>query len=119
MITTTYTKQDIAARVAERTKTRLHVAEEWTDEVFVAMRGILMSADPELRIEIRNFGVFEVKLTKPKPKARNPRTGQLIAVPARRKTHFKPSKLLREFLRQPTGRPDVTRQEDAMERKAE
>ena len=60
-----------------------------------------MSADPELRIEIRDFGVFEVKLTKSKPKARNPRSGEIVFVPSRRKTHFKPSKLLRSFLTKP------------------
>lgn len=118
MITKTYTKRDIADRVTRRTGTKLHVAEEWTDHVFRAMREILLSADPELRIEIRNFGVFEVKLTKPKPKARNPRTGELIAVPARRKTHFKPSKLLREFLRQPTDYTDAPHRQDAMQWKA-
>ncbi|NQT24276.1 HU family DNA-binding protein, partial [candidate division KSB1 bacterium] len=47
------------------------------------------------------FGVFEVKKTKPKPKARNPKTGEIIYVPARRKTHFKAGKLLKEVLKQP------------------
>ena len=51
--------------------------------------------------EIRNFGVFEVKPTKAKPRARNPRTNEEIYVPARRKTHFKPGKLLKEVLKQP------------------
>ena len=53
------------------------------------------------RIEIRNFGVFEVKPTKAKPRARNPRTNEEIYVPARRKTHFKPGKLLKEVLKKP------------------
>ena len=50
------------------------------------------------RIEIRGFGVLEVKNTKPKPAARNPRTGEIVYVPARRKTHFKPGKQLKEAL---------------------
>jgi integration host factor subunit beta len=97
----TYTKLDVATRVSERTHSKLSVAEEWTDDVFSALRDILESADPELRIEIRNFGVFEVKLTRSKPRARNPKTGEEIFVPARKKTHFKPGKRLREFLRRP------------------
>ena len=42
------------------------------------------------RIEIRGSG-FSVKDTRPKPAAHNPRTGEVIYVPAHRKTHFKPA----------------------------
>jgi integration host factor subunit beta len=97
----TYTKKDVAKRVAELRNEKVYVAEQWTDAIFSALRDIMMQADPELRIEVRDFGVFEVKLTKSKPKARNPRTGETIYVPPRRKTHFKPSKLLKNFLQQP------------------
>jgi len=99
--TKTYTKKDIAKRVAELRNEKVYIAEQWTDAIFSALRETMMQADPELRIEIRDFGVFEVKLTKSKPKARNPRTGETIYVPPRRKTHFKPSKLLKNFLQQP------------------
>ena len=58
-----------------------------------------MEADPLIRIEIREFGVFEIKKTKPKPKARNIKTGEFIFVPGRRKIHFKPGKLLKEYLK--------------------
>ena len=78
-------------------------AAEWIDSVLGAIREIMVSAEPELRIELRDFGVFEVKLTKPKPKARNPRTGEIIFVPQRRKTHFKPGKSLRVFLSGPVA----------------
>lgn len=97
----TYTKKDVAKRVAELRSEKVYVAEQWADAVFAALREIMMQADPELRIEVRDFGVFEIKLTKSKPKARNPRTGETIYVPPRRKTHFKPSKLLKNFLQQP------------------
>ena len=50
------------------------------------------------RIEIRNFGIFEVKPTKAKPKARNPRTNEEIFVPAHKKIAFKPGKILKEEL---------------------
>lgn len=97
----TYTKKDVAKRVAELRDEKVYIAEQWTDAIFAALRETMMQADPELRIEIRDFGVFEVKMTKSKPKARNPRTGETIFVPPRRKTHFKPSKLLKNFLQQP------------------
>ena len=53
------------------------------------------------RIEIRNFGVLEVKPTKAKPNARNPQTNQEIFVPAHKKTHFKPGKILKQYLKKP------------------
>ena len=71
------------------------------DALFHSLRAIMESADPECRVEIRDFGVFEVKKTKPKPKARNPKTNEIIYVAARRKTHFKPGKLLKESLKTP------------------
>ena len=100
-IVTTFTKKDIAQRVASARKVNSMEAARWVDDVLTAMRTIMMEADPELRIEVRDFGVFEVKLTKSKPKARNPRTGEIVFVPPRRKTHCKPSKLLKAFLSKP------------------
>jgi integration host factor subunit beta len=97
----TYTKRDIVRRVAEANGEPMIKVEPWVDSVIVAIREIMMSANTECRIEIRDFGVFEVKETKAKPKARNPKTNEVIYVPAHRKTHFKPSKLLKSFLRQP------------------
>ncbi|MDZ7771273.1 MAG: HU family DNA-binding protein [Balneolaceae bacterium] len=97
----TYTKRDLVRRVAENLDEPMVQAEPWVDAVLVAIRETMMSADPTCRIELRDFGVFEVKKTKAKPKARNPKTNEVIYVPAHRKTHFKPSKLLKEFLKQP------------------
>ncbi|WP_040368426.1 HU family DNA-binding protein [Balneola vulgaris] len=97
----TYTKRDVVRRVAEAMDEPMIKVEPWVDSVIDSLRSIMLSADTECRIEIRDFGVLEVKETKAKPKARNPKTNEVIYVPAHRKTHFKPSKLLKEFLRQP------------------
>ena len=94
----TTTKKDLAADVAQETGCKKSLAAKMVDSVFASMRTSLISGD---RIEIRGFGVFQVKDTKPKPAARNPRTGEIIYVPARRKTHFKPGKLLKEALHKP------------------
>ena len=97
----TVTKKEVAKRVAKMMGQKIYITEEFVNASFQALREILSEADPEIRIEIRDFGVFEVKETKPKPKARNPRTGEIIYVPARRKTHFKPGKLLKDILKEP------------------
>jgi integration host factor subunit beta len=94
----TLTKKDIAHQVANQLDRKLADAEKVVETVFASIVKLLMEADPEIRMEIRNFGVFEVKLTRPKPRARNPKTGEIVYVPARRKAHFKASKLMKQFL---------------------
>jgi integration host factor subunit beta len=101
----TYTKKDIVRKVSAHSGENIQTASGWVETVFTVLRETMMSADPELRIEIRDFGVFEVKTTKSKPKARNPKSGEIIFVPSRRKTHFKPSKLLKGFLTLPLPGP--------------
>lgn len=97
----TITKKDVAKRVADHLDEKFYATEKFVDATFIVLRNILMEADPEIRIEIRDFGVFEIKATRPKPKARNPRTGEIIYVPARRKTHFKAGKMLKDVLKKP------------------
>lgn len=97
----TRTRKDIARNVAEQLSIRIQDADLVVETVLTSIRDILMSADPEVRLEVRDFGVFEIKLTKAKPRARNPKTGDKVYVPPRRKTHFKPSKLLKSFLVKP------------------
>jgi nucleoid DNA-binding protein len=52
----------------------------------------------EGRIELRNFGVFEVKRRAPR-KARNPRTGDKVYVPSKNVVTFKPGKEMEELVR--------------------
>jgi integration host factor subunit beta len=47
------------------------------------------------RIEIRGFGSFSVNQRPPRI-GRNPRSGESVAIPAKRVPHFKPGKALRE-----------------------
>lgn len=56
---------------------------------------ILKSLEEGNRVELRDFGVFEVRQSAPRT-ARNPQTGQKISIPARKTVTFRPSKLMRE-----------------------
>ncbi|WP_180681983.1 integration host factor subunit beta [Tepidicella baoligensis] len=47
------------------------------------------------RIEIRGFGSFSVN-QRPARVGRNPRSGESVAIPAKRVPHFKPGKALRQ-----------------------
>ena len=99
--TPTLTKKDLARRVSDATGEPLYKCEPWVQATIESLRDMMLSADPEVRVELREFGVFEVKKTKAKPKARNPKTNETVFIPARRKTHFKPGKYLREELQTP------------------
>jgi integration host factor subunit beta len=97
----THIKKDVIERTAEKIGKEPKEIARIVDAVFTVLREIMAQADPECRIEVRDFGVFEVKKTKAKPKARNPKTNEEIYVPPRRKTHFKPGKLLKSALKRP------------------
>ncbi|MCB0718021.1 MAG: integration host factor subunit beta [Bacteroidetes bacterium] len=97
----TLTKKDVARRVADMMDEPIYKTEPWVGAVVSALGELMLEADPEVRIELRDFGVFEVKKTKAKPKARNPKTNETVFIPSRRKTHFKPSKKLKEVLQTP------------------
>jgi len=97
----TFTKKDIALSLSKRKCLSLKESKESVNELFNIMRGYLIEDLPYVRIEIRNFGVFESKPTKAKPRARNPRTNEEIYVPAHKKTRFKPGKIVKEHLKRP------------------
>ena len=49
------------------------------------------------KVEIRGFGNFKVRQRNAR-KARNPRTGEIVEVPAKRVPHFKPAKELKAMV---------------------
>jgi nucleoid DNA-binding protein len=61
--------------------------------------GLVETLVKEGRIELRNFGVLQVKERKPR-KARNPRTGEAVAVPKKFVVTFKPGREMEEQVRQ-------------------
>jgi integration host factor subunit beta len=63
------------------------------------------------RIELRNFGVFEVKMRKAR-KARNPRTGERVDVEPKKVVTFKPGKEMEERVRKFANLPSPQEQTD-------
>ena len=97
------TKKEIVRDICERANkeklmkgslTQLATKEivQWTFEA------IIDTLVKEGRIELRNFGVFEVKQRKPR-KARNPRTGDRVDVAAKNVVTFQPGKEMEEQVR--------------------
>ena len=97
----TYTKKDIAKEFAARKNKSVKESIKLVDNFFEIIRDFLTDDNLYTRIEIRNFGVFESKPTKAKPKARKPKTNEEIYVPAHKKTRFKPGKILKKHLIKP------------------
>ncbi|MBS1517168.1 MAG: HU family DNA-binding protein [Bacteroidetes bacterium] len=96
----TFTRKDIEDRLDGKLAGKRLTQKILVDSLFECLREVLLEADPIARVEIRDFGVFEIKKTRPKPKARNMKTGEFMFVPGRRKIHFKPGKILKEFLKE-------------------
>lgn len=93
----TLERRQLAKRVSADTGCTDQVAYDAVGVLFDAICEALINGD---RVEIRGFGTLEVKPTKGKPGARNPRTNEPTPVPPRRLARFRPGKLLREALKQ-------------------
>jgi integration host factor subunit beta len=106
----TLTKQDVTQRVCDRTGEYFHHAEPWVRAVIQSLGDIMTEADPEVRIELRGFGVFEVKKVRANPRARNPRTNESLFIPSRRKATFRPGKQLKDILLEPLDDAGTTEQ---------
>jgi nucleoid DNA-binding protein len=95
-----YTREDIIHQAGDKlnlTHDEMKIILDTTLDIMTAM---LTEERSRIRIELRNFGIFEVKPTRAKPRARNPRTNEEVYVPPRRKIHFKPGKIIRQELQQ-------------------
>ena len=86
------TKKEMAKAIAEEMGLTQIRAKEIVQKVFDGITETLLH---EGRIELRNFGVFEVKKRKPRL-ARNPRTGAKVKVPAKMVVTFKPGQEMEE-----------------------
>ena len=80
------TKKEIACAIAEETNLTQVLVKDIMQRLF---DGLINTLEKERRIELRDFGVFEVKQRKAK-KARNPRTGEEVMVPTKHVVTFKP-----------------------------
>jgi nucleoid DNA-binding protein len=104
----TVTKKEIVKQISERIGLTQLKTKEIVQQTFDAIVETLLEVG---RIELRNFGVFEVKQRKAR-KARNPRTGDRVDVPPKNVVTFKPGKEMEEKVRQMTHIPEFTETED-------
>jgi len=90
------TKKEIVKTISEEIGLTQLKTKEIVQKTFDAIVDTLVE---ERRIELRNFGVFEVKKRAAR-KARNPRTGDKVYVPEKYVVTFKPGKEMEERVRE-------------------
>ena len=86
------TKKEMVRAIAEETKLPQGIVQDIIQQL---LDKIIDTLKKELRIELRNFGIFGVKKRNPR-KARNPRTGESLMVPAKLVVTFKPGREMEE-----------------------
>lgn len=99
----TVTKKELIDRIADRTKIRKNdvktAVQEFMNEVVIVLRD-------GNRVELRDFGVFEVK-SRAARMAQNPKTLEPVPVPPKRTVKFKIGRLMREGLETPEPKVKV------------
>jgi integration host factor subunit beta len=89
------TKKEIVKTISEALELTQLRTKEIVQKTFDAIVATLVE---DGRIELRNFGVFEVKKRAAR-KARNPRTAEKVSVPEKYVVTFKPGKEMEEQVR--------------------
>ncbi|MDW8479554.1 MAG: integration host factor subunit beta [Xanthomonadales bacterium] len=96
------TRSELIRLLADRQR---HLAVE---DVELAVRAVLEEMSAALargeRIEIRGFGSFALNYRAPRL-GRNPRTGEMVALPGKYSPHFRPGKALRRRVNEQRAEP--------------
>ncbi len=86
------TKKEIVKTISDETGLNQQQIKQIVQKTFDSIIATLVE---EGRIELRNFGVFQVR-PRAARKARNPRTGRQVEVPEKFVVSFKPGKIMEE-----------------------
>ncbi|MEY2741824.1 MAG: hypothetical protein RIS21_192 [Planctomycetota bacterium] len=89
----TITKKELAYRIAERSGQKKVVVKRVIQQFISEIMDELARGN---RLEFREFGVFEVK-TRAARRARNPKSGVRVDVPAKVVVHFKAGRMMKDL----------------------
>ncbi len=92
----TVTTRELCERIAKKTGYAQVVTKQVVQDFLDEIIGELGRGN---RMEFRNFGVFDTRLQQPR-KARNPRTDDVVHVPAKAVVCFKVGKRMNEIAQQ-------------------
>jgi len=88
-----FTKADIVDAVYDKTGMNRREISTMIDLVTSEIKSALME---RCVIELRGFGTFEIKMRKARPRARNPRTGEIISIRSHGNVTFRPGRELKQ-----------------------
>lgn len=99
----TVTKKELIERLSRRTGQKRTASREMLQALMAEIIETLGDGD---RIELREFGVFEIKVRKARM-AQNPRTLERLPVPAKRSVRFKAGRLMQQAVDQADLPPET------------
>ena len=88
-------KRELVNAVSQRLGN--YYKQDISQAVDIILEEIAQALSEDRRVEIRSFGSFAVRQRKPRL-TRNPRTGKMMHIPARKTLHFTMSKSLKQDL---------------------
>ncbi len=91
-----YVKNDLVEYIQKHTELKKSEIAEVVNLLFFILGEKLIEG---AKVEIRNFGVFEVRNRKARKNARNPKTGILLDIDAYKTIFFKPGKQIKHQLK--------------------
>jgi integration host factor subunit beta len=91
---TTVTKKELTDRIADKMKLKRSLAK---DVIQTFLDEMVRDLSKGNRLEFRDFGVFEVRIRKPRM-AQNPRTLERVPVPTKGTVKFKVGRVLKDAI---------------------
>jgi integration host factor subunit beta len=88
-----FTKADIVDAVYDKTGMNRKDVGKVIDLFIHEVKAALMK---RYVIELRGFGTFEIKMRKARPRARNPKTGEIISIRPHGNVAFRPGRELKQ-----------------------
>ena len=96
----TYNRNDLVSQISYKLNMNKDESRIILDCVLDSFTDLFLANDGNSRIELRDFGIFNILLTKERTNARNPKTKESVIIPPGKKVVFKASKKIRKQLNQ-------------------
>ncbi|MEN3014145.1 MAG: HU family DNA-binding protein [Endomicrobiia bacterium] len=87
-------RKELIERISQNTNQRPSIVQKILREFIKVLAEALKNGEV---INISGLGQFKTKLTKPKL-GRNPKTGQVVQIPERKKISFRPTDWIRRYI---------------------
>ena len=94
----TYKREHIINKISYKLNMNKNESKIILDCVLDSFGELFLVDDIPSRIELRNFGVFDVRILNKRTNARNPKTKQNVTIPKRKKVFFKAGKKIKTQL---------------------